>query len=176
MVITDHEADSGEPSRFQTAEQVLISRRALGIGHRNTEGLPMCVVPTQPTDQQHSLARDRSIDAHMLVARIDPDVRVTRRGECSLTSCSQVRVQPPCQDRDLTLRETRPTQRLSDRRYRAGQDPLDVHLHQTGDQRLLAAIGNARTPRSKRSRLDPAERLAPALPTRVISIRGFVPL
>lgn len=110
---------------------------------------------------QHRLAHDNTGFTHLLVARIEDEVR-KRLLKGAPGKGSEALVQPLVDGRDRRGREGMAAQFFRDRLHLAGRHALDIHLRQCRHQGPLGTPGSARTARWRSARPGPAEPAARA--------------
>src|ERR1019366_6706338 len=88
---------------------------------------------------QHALTHHCAAAPHLLVARVDDQVRILFR-QRTLAPLGDLGVQLRGQRRHLALAYLQPAQRLGNGAHLARRNALDVHLQHGQHQRLLAAL------------------------------------
>lgn len=74
MVVGDDQLDALEAARLQRDKKILPGRTALAIGHLHCQDLAP-PVPVDADSDQHRLAHDDAGLTHLLIARIEDEVR-----------------------------------------------------------------------------------------------------
>jgi hypothetical protein len=119
-------------------QEVLPRRPALTVGHLHAEDLAPAV-PVDADRDQHCLAGDDAVLAHLLVASIEDQVG-ERFVEATAGKGGETIVEALVDRRDRRGREAVAAQLLGDRLDLHRRNALHVHLGQRRDERLLGAL------------------------------------
>ena len=138
MIVGDDELDAVEAAATQSEKEVLPRRAAFPVGHVDSQNLAASV-PVDSDGDQHGLAHDHAAIAHLLIARVEDEVR-KGLGEGAVGKGVEALVQALVDGGDGGGREGMAAQLLGDRLHLSGRDALHVHLGQRRDQRLLGAL------------------------------------
>ena len=166
-----------KPSRLQGAEQLVVGRLALGVGHLHGEDLPQPVGVAHRRDDQNALAHHPPIHPGLLVAGIHEQVGVGLRLQRAIPPCCELRVQGarPGKRRGSWRRRCRTSSSVISLTFLVETPSTYISIKRQ-TRTPSRCVGNGRKGASRRCPPGPGGRAGSACPPWSSSVLGLWPL